>query len=214
LVMIVFTVPYLALQPMAAGYALEELVGLPYFSGCILVTAVIVLYTLYGGMRAVAWTDLFQGILMVAMLLAVLAVIAGHHGGIAEANRQVMALNPALFSRPGGSGSYTPGIWFSYMLLWFLCDPMFPQLFQRFFAAKSELSISRMMLFYPLVCTVVFLPPIAVGVMGHLSFPDLAGKQADRILPMVINAVAGDFLAALVTAGDLPRSCPPCPPSC
>jgi SSS family solute:Na+ symporter len=203
LVMIIFTVPYLALQPMAAGYALQELVGLPYFAGCVLVTAVIVLYTLYGGMRAVAWTDLFQGLLMLAMLVAVLAVIAGHHGGIAEANRQVMALKPALFSRPGGSGHYTLGIWFSYMLLWFLCDPMFPQLFQRFFAAKSEQSISRMMLFYPLVCTVVFLPPIAVGVMGHLTFPNLAGKEADRILPMVVNAVAGDFMAAMVTAGGL-----------
>jgi len=203
LVMIIFTVPYLALQPMAAGYALQELVGLPYFPGCVLVTAVIVLYTLHGGMRAVAWTDLFQGLLMLIMLVAVLAVIAGHHGGIAEANRQVMALKPALFSRPGGSGYYTLGIWFSYMALWFLCDPMFPQLFQRFFAAKSEQSISRMMLLYPLVCIVVFLPPIAVGVMGHLSFPDLAGKQADRILPLVVNAIAGDFMAAMVTAGAL-----------
>jgi SSS family solute:Na+ symporter len=203
LVMITFTVPYLALQPMAAGYALQELVGLPYFPGCVMVTAVIVLYTLHGGLRAVAWTDLFQGLLMLIMLTAVLVVIAGHHGGIAEANRQVMALKPALFSRPGGSGYYTPGIWFSYMALWFLCDPMFPQLFQRFFAAKSEQSISRMMLFFPLVCTVVFLPPIALGVMGHLSFPDLAGKQADRILPLVVNAAAGDFMAAMVTAGAL-----------
>jgi SSS family solute:Na+ symporter len=203
LVMITFTIPYLALQPMAAGYALKELVGLPYFPGCVLVTAVIVLYTLHGGMRAVAWTDLFQGLLMLIMLVAVLAVIASHHGGIAAANQQVMALKPALFSRPGGSGHYKLGVWFSYMALWFLCDPMFPQLFQRFFAAKSEQSISRMMLLYPLVCTVVFLPPIAVGVMGHLSFPDLAGKQADRILPLVVNAVAGDFMAAMVTAGAL-----------
>ena len=38
LVMIVFTIPYLALQPMAAGYALEALVGLPYVYGCVLVT--------------------------------------------------------------------------------------------------------------------------------------------------------------------------------
>jgi SSS family solute:Na+ symporter len=202
-VMIVFTVPYLALQPMAAGYALQALIGLPYFSGCVLVTAVIVLYTLRGGMRAVAWTDLFQGLLMLFLLVAVLVLIAGHHGGFAAANQKVMALKPALFARPGGAGHYTLGIWFSYMILWFLCDPMFPQLFQRFFAARSERSISRMMLLYPLICTVAFLPPIAVGVMGHLSFPELAGKQADRILPLVVNAVAGDFMAAMVTAAGI-----------
>lgn len=202
-VMIVFTIPYLALQPMAAGYALQALTGLPYFAGCSLVTAVIVLYTLHGGMRAVAWTDLLQGLLMLCLLLAVLVLVAGHHGGFAEANNKVMTLRPELFSRPGGTGHYTLWIWFSYMTLWFLCDPMFPQLFQRFFAAKSERSISLTMLFYPLICTVVFLPPVAVGVLGHLSFPDLAGKQADRILPLLVNAVAGDFMAALVTAAGL-----------
>jgi SSS family solute:Na+ symporter len=202
-VMIVFTVPYLALQPMAAGYALQALTGLPYFSGCVLVTVVIVLYTLRGGMRAVAWTDLFQGLLLLSMLVAVLVLVTVHHGGFAAANQKVMIMKPALFARPGGAGHYTLGIWFSYMLLWFLCDPMFPQLFQRFFAARSERSISRMMLFYPLICVLVFLPPIAVGVMGHLSFPDLAGKQADRILLLVVNAVAGDFMAAMVTAAGI-----------
>jgi SSS family solute:Na+ symporter len=89
------------------------------------------------------------------------------------------------------------------MVLWFFCDPMFPQLFQRFFSAKNDRSISRIMLLYPLVCTVVFFMPIAVGVLGRLTFPDLVGKQADRILPMVLNLIAGDFMAALVMAAGL-----------
>jgi len=203
LVMIVFTVPYLALQPMAAGYALEELVGLPYFYGSAFVTAVIVLYTLHGGMRAVAWTDLFQGLLMMVLLVATIVIAANHHGGFVAASRDVMTMRPELFSRPGGMGQYLPGVWFSYMALWFFCDPMFPQLFQRFFSARDERTIGRMMLFYPVVCTIVFFAPVAVGVLGHLSFPGLIGKQADRILPMVAAAVAGDFLAALVIAAGL-----------
>lgn len=203
LVMIFFTIPYLALQPMAAGYALEELVGLPYVYGCMLVTAIIGLYTLRGGMRAVAWTDLFQGTIMFILLLVSLIMIARHHGGFVVANQKVMASWPELFSRPGGSGKYTLGIWFSYILLWFFCDPMFPQLFQRFFTAKSDRNISRTMVLYPLICTVVFFMPIAVGVLGRLSFPDLAGKQADRILPMVLTLISGDAMAALVMAAGL-----------
>ncbi len=50
------------------------------------------------------------------------------------------------------------------------------------------------MIFYPLVCTAVFFMPIAIGVLGHLSFPDLAGKQADRILPMVMTSISRDFV--------------------
>lgn len=199
-VMIVFTVPYLALQPMAAGYALEELVGIPYLNGCLLVTGVIVLYTLRGGLRAVAWTDLFQGALMAVLLAISLILVAQYHGGFTIANQKVMATNPELFSRPGGLGRYTLAMWFSYIMLWFFCDPMFPQLFQRFFTAQSDKTISRMMLFYPSVCTVVFFMPVAVGVLGHLSFPHLVGKQADRILPMVVTLVSGDIMSALIIA--------------
>jgi SSS family solute:Na+ symporter len=203
LVMIVFTIPYLALQPLAAGYVLEELVGLPYVWGCVLVTAIIVLYTFRGGLRAVAWTDLFQGSVMFVLLALSLFLVARHHGGFVEANTRVLAEWPALFSRPGGTGRYTLGIWFSYLLLWFFCDPMFPQLFQRFFTAKSERNLYRIMMFYPLVCTVVFFMPVAVGVMGRLTVPDLAGKAADRILPMVLTQISGEAMAALVMAAGL-----------
>jgi SSS family solute:Na+ symporter len=203
LVMIVFTVPYLALQPMAAGYVLEELVGLPYAWGCVLVTAIILLYTLRGGLRAVAWTDLFQGTVMLILLVATVVIVANHHGGFVQANQSVLASQPDLFARPGAQGKYTPGIWFSYILLWFLCDPMFPQLFQRFYTARNERIIGRIMLLYPLVCTVVFILPVSVGVMGHLTCPDLVGKAADRILPIVMTRISGDFMAALVMAAGL-----------
>lgn len=203
LVMIVFTIPYLALQPMAAGYALEALVGLPYVYGCVLVTIVILVYTLRGGLRAVAWTDLFQGAVMFLLLLASLIMVAQHHGGFIEANQKILAMNPELFSRPGGTGKYTYGIWFSFMMLWFFCDPMFPQLFQRFFSARSRSTLAKTMLCYPLICTVVFFLPISVGVLGHLSFPDLAGKEADKILPLTMTLISGDVMAALVIAAGL-----------
>ncbi len=202
-VMIIFTIPYLALQPMAAGYALEELVGLPYFGGCVLVTGIILLYTIRGGLRAVAWTDLFQGVLMFALLAVSMFLVAGHFGGFVEANQKVLATNPELFSRPGGTGKYTLGIWFSFLMLWFFCDPMFPQLFQRFFAAKDDKVIGKTMLLYPLVCTVLFFFPVSIGVMGHLAFPDLVGKDADKIMPMVMIAISGDFMAALVISAGI-----------
>jgi len=203
LVMIIFTIPYLALQPMAAGYALEALIGLPYEYGCLIVTSIIVLYTFRGGLRAVAWTDLFQGLLMLGLLLAALVIVASHHGGFLEAHQKLLSSNSQLFARPGGTGKYTYAIWFSFIMLWFFCDPMFPQLFQRFYTAKNQNAITRTMLFYPLICTVVFFLPISVGVMGHLSFPDLVGKEADRILPMTLTLISGDFMASLVLAAGL-----------
>ncbi len=203
LVMIVFTIPYLALQPMAGGYVLNQLFGLPQAAGAGLITLVIVLYTLRGGMRAVVWTDVFQGLLMLGLLLLALIIAAGHHGGLGSALGRVLDSQPELFSRPGGQGWFGPGIWFSYLALWFFCDPMFPQLFQRFYTARDERTLARSILFYPLLCTVVFALPVLLGMMGRLEFPGLAGKETDAVLPMLMTSIGGDFMGTLVLAAGL-----------
>ena len=76
-VMAVFTVPYLAMQPIAAGYALNSLLGIPYFAGAAIITGVMLLYTFLGGFRGVTWTDVFQGSMMIVLLLLAVAFIAG-----------------------------------------------------------------------------------------------------------------------------------------
>jgi SSS family solute:Na+ symporter len=182
-VMVAFTLPYLALQPMGAGYALRELTGIPYAWGAGIVVAVGVAYVLLGGLRGDVLTDAFQGLLMLATLIVLFIAVARALGGFAAAGASAAAAAPSLFGRPGGGGAFTPGIWLSYMLLWSLCDPMFPQLFQRFMAARDSRAIKATALFYPLITGVLFFFPVALGVLGRLALPGLAGKEADSVLP-------------------------------
>ncbi len=202
LVLIAFTVPYLALQPMAGGAVISQIFGVPHWVGAVSVTLAIVLYTMRGGMRAVAWTDALQGILMVSVMVLALALVVAHHGGWSTTFGAALEQQPALFSRPGLSNVYSPAIWFSFLALWFFADPMFPQLFQRFYAAKDEATLGRTMLLYPLICTVVFAPPVLIGVLGHLSAPGLTGKEADGILALLMTGIGSDLMGTLVlTAG-------------
>jgi len=203
IVLLVFTVPYLALQPVAAGNVIGHLFGVPEWVGATVVTATIVLYTVRGGMRAVAWTDVLQGLLALVVMLVALGVVVHSYGGWERSLSAVAAQEPALFSRPGLQGSYTPAIWFSYLALWFYCDPMFPQLFQRFYAADSARTLGRVAFWYPAICALVFAPPVIIGVLGHLSFPGLSGKEADGILAMVATGVAGDLAGTLVLVAGL-----------
>ncbi len=203
-VMTTFTLPYLAIQPMAAGYALESLLGIPYYTGAAIATAVVVAYVLLGGLRGEVWTDIFQGFMMIAFMTLALFWIAGAYGGIAAANREVAAQWPELFARPGLGGVLTPGVWFGYMILWFLCDPMFPQLFQRFYAARNPRALALTASLYPLVTGFLFLLPVAIGVVGRLAFPTLpAGVAADRILPLVLHQVAPAWVETLVVCAGL-----------
>ena len=70
-VLVVFTLPYLATQPMGAGILLETLSGgdIPYFTGAFFLTCVMITYLILGGMKSSAMTDVFQGILMFTILI-------------------------------------------------------------------------------------------------------------------------------------------------
>jgi SSS family solute:Na+ symporter len=202
-VMVVFTLPYLALQPIGAGLALQALVGIPFAWGAVLVTTVGVAYVLLAGLRGDIWTDTLQGLVMFGAMVVAFVGIALALGGFETANQQVLERLPALFQRPGGGAQFTVGVWFSYMLLWLMCDPMFPQLFQRFIAARDDRSLRLTALLYPPVTATLFFLPVAIGVMGRLVEPGLAGKAADSILPLAVAAKLPGWAAALVTAGGL-----------
>ncbi len=200
LVMIVFTIPYIAIQPIAAGIALEKLLGMPYLWGATLITLFIVIYTITGGMRAIAWTDLFQGTLMLIGMTLAFIVIVNAQGGMITASHKLFEMKPELFSRPGPGGIYTPYIWMSWLILWMLCDPLFPQLFQRFYAARNTRSLSATMICYPAFSTIIFILPIMIGVLGHLAFPNLSKMQSDNILTLLLDRYGGNFVGPLVIA--------------
>ncbi len=199
----VFTLPYLALQPLAAGYVLESLLGVPHALGAAVVTAVIVCYVLAGGMRSVAWTDVVQGFVMLAALAAGLAVVVDALGGWSAATTRLAAASPEHLTRPGAGGGLPVGIWVSYMALWFMADPMLPQLFQRFYAARDERSIVRTAALYPVVTTVIFFLPVAIGAFGRVLIPGLEGQKADTVFPLLMERFGGPWLAGLAAAGVL-----------
>ncbi len=80
-IILFFYTTYVGAQFVGAGKILNATFGLSPGWGMVLGAAVVFLYTMLGGFLAVAWTDLFQGLLMagVAVLLPVLGLV--HLGG-------------------------------------------------------------------------------------------------------------------------------------
>jgi len=78
---------------VAGGKLFEAVFGLPYVWAVAAGTAAIILYTSVGGFLAVSWTDLVQGLLMAAALVAVPLLAFGGDGASLAA---VGEINPAL----------------------------------------------------------------------------------------------------------------------
>ncbi len=204
-VMVFFTLPYMAVQPIGAGIILETLTNgqIPYFVGAAGLTVFIVFYVFIGGMRTVALTDMIQGVLMFGLMFSAVWIVADSLGGISTANEKVFEMKPELFSRAGGGGYFTWQKWVSLILLWIFCVPMFPQMFMRFYVSKDLQSFKFATVLYALVPLILFICPVMIGVWGHLSFPDLVGKEADNILPMMLDLHAPKWMAALIMTGAL-----------
>ncbi|MBN1677576.1 MAG: sodium:solute symporter family protein [Candidatus Thermoplasmatota archaeon] len=202
-VMVVFTLPYLATQAIGGGIAINQLTEgeVSYELGAVIVTAVILVYVTVGGMRADAYTDVLQGVLMLVTMLAAVGIVSAGLGGFTEANSRLAEELPALVTRPGGLDLFTPQMWISYMVLWTLCDPMFPQLFSRFYAARDERSIRISMVMYAPITALLFLLPVLIGAWGQLEFPGLTGKDPDNILPMMVDQFAPSWILGIMLSG-------------
>jgi SSS family solute:Na+ symporter len=202
-VMIVFTLPYIAIQAIASGNSLHTLIGIPYISGAALITGFIVVYVALGGLRSIVWTDLIQSLMMIGFTLAAFFIILRGSGGFLRTHDEVYGSFPALFSRPGQDGSMLFGIWFGYLFLWFFADPMFPQLFQRFLAARDQKSLNTTVVLYPLITTSLFFLTVSIGVLGRYTFPALSAAESDDVFPLLLQRYAGMILSTVLITGSL-----------
>ena len=88
------------LQPFqqAVAFTADITDGLPWIGQaapdyllCLVVFAVsVIAYTTYGGFRAVVWTDVMQGIVMVFGVMIMLVLVIGQVGGLGRATEAVM----------------------------------------------------------------------------------------------------------------------------
>jgi len=203
-VMVIFTIPYLAVQAVGAGILIQYATGsLSWQIGAVATIAVIMFYVMLGGMRGSGWADVFQGVLMITAMTFAVVFVAVSLGGFEQANLMAYHANPVLFTRPGGSEYFTMQLWFSFMLLWLFVDPMFPQLFSLFYTAKNQKSLKISMILYPLVVSFFFLFPVLLGVWAHGAGLSIVTGSEDMVLPMMVQRFTPSFIFAFVMTGAL-----------
>lgn len=188
ILLLIYTLPYIATQAGTAGALLSTSLGLHPWTGSAIVMAVVLLYILKGGMRSVTNSDILQLLVMLA-LGCTAALIVFRAAAALPASAGTEVFQHAL-SREGRNSSSVLDL-AGYYLLWFFADPMFPHLTQRFFAARDDRSILRVMAAYPFVSLVIFFAMTSVGVAGILLEPGLAGRQTDGIFTILMARYGG-----------------------
>ncbi|MFC5602092.1 sodium/proline symporter PutP [Sporosarcina koreensis] len=133
IIILVFFTFYVSSGMVAGGKFFMSSFGLNYHSGMLIVSAVVIAYTLFGGFLAVSYTDFVQGLTMFFALLLVPIIGLTLTGGFAETAASIREVDPSRLSLI--KGATIAGVISS--VAWGLGYFGQPHIIVRFMAIKS-----------------------------------------------------------------------------
>lgn len=209
----IFVVIYVSAQIDATGSAFESFLGWNYYAGAIVGFLIVLAYIFLGGFVAVAWSDVFQGILMFLGLMMIPIVALITLPNISEIGSTLQDIDPDLLNiwGPGGMNAmnFMTILGFSMIGLGFLGSP---QVFVRFMSIKSEAEIKKGTWVAIIYTILTDAAAVTIGIIGRWLFtspgedPELVmGNAAQNILPMAVDyffptLIVGLYIAIVLSA--------------
>jgi len=198
-IMLVAFIPLIAAQLKAAANVFEVLLGMPYWIGLVGFGGAVILYTVLGGMLAVAWTDLVQGLIMMAgfAILAPVAVFSA--GGFSEMHRQYGQLNPQAISLMGKM----PALWvISDFLVWgFFQIGGSPAAVTRFLIPEDERTLKGAMAYSVVFQSFIYVCATLIAIASGVLLPNL--DQPDLTLPTLVAKLLPPVFGGIIIAAVL-----------
>lgn len=197
-------------QFKATGIVMQVLTGVPYLWALVIALGCFAAYTIFGGIKAVVWTDVVQGTVMVLGTLALIFVPIMKAGGFVAMNTKVQTLAPQTMT---WHGTYSIGFAFSWIILYLASYNSSPYQVQRAFMAKGFSTFKKMMpiamVSYFLVFTMKFSGLAARVLIAENAIPTpptsdwLFPYLVMYLLPLPIAAILMvAALAAIMSTGD------------
>ena len=193
--------PYVMLQQKGAGLAITGLTdgAVPLWVGAGGITLFMIAYVVVSGMRGVAWTDTLQGVFMLVLVWAAFAWIISAVGGVGAATAALAEADPEYLAL--GGGAYSMQFVLGTALYIAFGVTMFPQINQRFFAARSKDVLKKTFSLWPVLVLLLFVPAFLLGAWAKGLGVTVAEGQS--VLPVLLRQYTPTWFAALVIAGAL-----------
>ncbi len=194
---------YVAAQFNAAGKAFEAVFHIKYELGVLIGVLIVVIYTVSGGFRAVAWTDFVQGLLMWLALVILPLLVISHAGGFSEMFTKLEAIDSGLVNITSKKVGFAAlGLIIGWLGIG-LGYPGQPHVLLRFMATRDMKAIKRGRIIAMGWGIFVFTGAVFLGLATRVVFGTLA--DAEQALPIIAiqllpGVIAGLMLAAVLAA--------------
>ena len=188
--------PYIMVQMVGIGKVLEVSTNgaISFPLGVMIAAVATALYTVLGGVRAIIWTDIIQGLLFLGVALLAVAVAANASDGLIAGLQMSQQLRPELFElKPERIGAPL-----TIILIWTPGMVLLPHLWQRNYMANSETAITKGICAFSLLSFVMLIATMLIGSLAIASVPTLA--DSDKIVPVLFQQQNPQLLPLLVLA--------------
>jgi sodium/proline symporter len=208
-----FVIIYVSAQIDATGTAFESFLGWNYFTGAIVGFTIVLAYIFSGGFIAVAWSDFFQGLIMLVGLVLLPIVAYFSISSDVSISQELLKLDPS-FLNIWGEGGFTTLNFFTILGFLFIGLGFMgsPQLFVRFMSIKgiSEIKKGR---WVAIVFTILTdSAAVLIGIYGRYLLTSIdadpetiLGNGAQNVLPLLVERIMpltliGVYIAAVLSA--------------
>lgn len=197
IIILAMVTTYVTAQMVASGKALDGFVGIPYEWGVVVGSAIIIAYTFVGGHKAVSYTDVLQGVLMLAGLIFVPIVAIDAAGGWSTIEANLSRQDPGLvdmFALTGqGAGGWIAIASFMGIGLPFLGVP---QLLVRYMSSRDEEELRKARWVSVVVLFIFTFGAVTAGIAGRALFPGL--DDSEQIFPTLSSELFSPLLAGIL----------------
>ena len=196
---------------------IEISLGIPYDYALVGFTLILAVYVVTGGMKAVMYTDAFQGSIMLVMMLILLAHTYGMLGGVTEAHQtltDMVGMMPEKLQQ-GGMIGWTQGARFGTPIWLTIYTTIIygvgigvlaqPQLAVRYMTVASDRDLNRAVLYGGVFILLTTGVAFVVGAlsnavffkaMGKISIA-VAGGNIDKVIPSYIEQIMPPWFSTL-----------------
>jgi len=196
-IILVMVTAYVTAQMVASGKAFSSFLDMEYSTGVIVGSIFIIGYTFVGGYKAVSYTDVVQGVLMLIGLIAVPAAAIIASGGWGEVQSNLAVQDPALIDMFAVSDSGRP-ILIAIVSFIAIGLPFLgvPQLLIRFMSARDDSEIRKARVVSVSVLLVFTAGAVTAGVAGRALFPGL--EDSETIFPVLSNNLFPEIISGML----------------
>ncbi|EDY86200.1 Na+/solute symporter [gamma proteobacterium HTCC5015] len=195
-----FLTVYAAAQLKAGSKATSVLLDWQPETGIIAGAAIVLVYSLSGGLRASIWTDAAQSMVMMVGMLALMGVGIHINGGLSSSLDQLHAVSDDYMNLMGDMGAFE-GLLF--IIGWFFGGTAVigqPHVIIRFMSISSTEQVKNMRVYYYLWFTFFYAATVMVGLLCRLIFPEAGSFDPELALPKMAQSLLPDVFVGLVLA--------------